>query len=65
MKKSIFYYFFKRCFDIVSSFLLFIFISPFFLIIFVICLFDTKGAPFYIDHRVGFKGKDLKLFKFR
>ena len=65
MKKSWFYYFIKRLFDIISSFLLFSFVSLFFLIILVINAFVTKGAPIYVDKRVGKDGKVLNLLKFR
>ena len=64
-KKSILYFGIKRLFDIVSSFLLFTVISWFFLIIMVINTIATKGAPFYVDFRVGKDGKVLKLLKFR
>lgn len=64
-KKSWAYYFFKRLFDIVSSFILFTIISWFFLIILIINTFCTKGAPMYVDKRVGKNGKVLNLLKFR
>ena len=64
-KKSWFYYFIKRLFDIISSLLLFLIISWFFLIILIINCFSTKGAPIYIDKRVGKNGKELNLLKFR
>ena len=63
--KSWAYYFIKRSFDIVSSFLLFSIISWFFLIILIINCFSTKGAPIYVDKRVGRNGTVLNLLKFR
>ena len=65
MKKSWLYYFVKRAFDIISSFLLFLIISWFFLAILIINTFATKGAPMYVDKRVGKNGKTLNLLKFR
>ena len=65
MKKSAGYLFIKRLFDIVSSLLLVIILSWFLLIIMIINIFATHGAPFYGDQRVGQNGKPLKLLKFR
>ena len=64
-KKSWLYFFVKRLFDIFSSFALIVFLSWFILIILIINTFATKGAPIYIDKRVGRYGKELKLLKFR
>lgn len=64
-KKSILYFGIKRLFDIFSTFVLLTIISWFFLIITFINLIVTKGAPFYVDFRVGKNGKVLKLLKFR
>lgn len=65
MKKNCLYFIFKRFFDLVSSLILFVIISPLFLIIVIINSFCTKGNPFYIDQRVGQNGNLLKLLKFR
>ena len=65
MHKSWFYRFLKRLFDIVSSLSLFVAISPFFFVIFIINAFATKGAPFYSEERVKLGGKSFKLIKFR
>ena len=65
MKKIVGYLFIKRLFDIVSSLLLAIILSWFLLIIMIINIFATHGAPFYGDQRVGQNGKSLKLLKFR
>ena len=59
------YAFFKRLFDIVSSFLVIVLISWLLLIIFIIQLFATKGHPIFFDKRVGKKGKDITVYKFR
>ena len=65
VKGNNWYYFCKRTFDIVSSFLLMICISWFILILFIIQLFATKGHPIFVDKRVGKNGKDIKVYKFR
>ena len=57
--------FFKRSFDIVSSFLLLIVLVPLFLVLMVLDAISTHGEPFYQDKRVGYKGKEIKLLKFR
>ncbi len=59
------YSFLKRTFDIISSLLLLIVISWLFLILVIINTFATKGAPIYIDRRIGKNKKELKLLKFR
>ena len=64
-KKSFIYFSIKRLFDIMSSFLFFIIISPFFLVILIINSFATKGAPIYVDKRIGKNGKEFGLLKFR
>lgn len=65
IKGNKWYFFCKRTFDIVSSFLLMIFISWFILILFVIQIFATKGHPIFADRRVGINGKEIKVYKFR
>jgi len=55
----------KRGFDIVVSFLILIFILPLLLIISLAVLFDSKGAVFYRQVRVGKNGKNFKILKFR
>lgn len=64
-KKNFLYFFIKRSFDIVLSLILIIVFSWLFLIILIINIFSTKGVPFYLDHRIGKDGKELKLYKFR
>ncbi len=55
----------KRLFDIVSSGLGLIVLSPLFLILAVWIKLDSKGPVFYRQVRVGFKNKDFRIFKFR
>lgn len=59
------YLFFKRIFDVISSFIVICLMSWFLIIIFVIQLFVTKGHPIFIDKRVGKKGKTINVLKFR
>ena len=55
----------KRIFDIfLSSFALLI-VIPFFLIIALAIIFDSKGGVFFLQERVGYKLKKFKIIKFR
>ena len=55
----------KRFFDIVMSFIGLIFLSPFFLFIALWIKVDSKGSVFYKQIRVGLRGKNFKIYKFR
>lgn len=55
----------KRLFDIVSSGLGLIFLSPLFIILAIWIKIDSKGPVFYRQVRVGYKNKDFRIFKFR
>jgi len=55
----------KRLFDISISLIGLILLSPFFVILSIIILFDSPGGIFYRQVRVGKNNKDFKLFKFR
>ncbi|MGB0805859.1 MAG: sugar transferase [Salibacteraceae bacterium] len=55
----------KRLFDIVSSLLVLILVSPFFILVSILIVLDSKGGVFYKQNRVGLNGKEFKLFKFR
>ena len=66
MKKMTFVYFtIKRLFDIFSSFFVISLVSWFLFLVFIINLFVTKGKPIYVDNRIGKKGKQIHLLKFR
>jgi lipopolysaccharide/colanic/teichoic acid biosynthesis glycosyltransferase len=54
-----------RFFDILFSLIGLILISPFFIIICIIVLLDSKGSIFYIQKRVGKNNIDFNLLKFR
>jgi len=55
----------KRLFDIVSSFFVLSFGFPFFLIICLLIVLDSKGGIFFVQQRVGKDNQDFGLFKFR
>jgi len=55
----------KRCFDIFASFIGLLLLSPFFIIISIVIIFDSRGGVFYKQVRVGKNNIDFKLFKFR
>lgn len=54
-----------RFFDIIFSFIGLLILSPFLILISLLILFTSKGPIFFLQERVGFKGLDFKLFKFR
>jgi lipopolysaccharide/colanic/teichoic acid biosynthesis glycosyltransferase len=55
----------KRTIDFFAAFIGLIVLSPFFLIIAVLVKLDSRGPVFYLQNRVGLKGKLFRLFKFR
>ncbi len=55
----------KRLVDLVFSFLGIVVLIPFFLLIAVLIILDSRGGVFYKQVRVGINGVDFKLFKFR
>ncbi|NLM19713.1 MAG: sugar transferase [Clostridiaceae bacterium] len=56
---------FKRLFDILFSFILLILASPFFLVLSIVIVIDSHGAPFYLQERVTQYGKKFRIIKFR
>lgn len=54
-----------RFFDIIFSFIGLLILSPFLILISLLILFTSEGPIFFLQERVGFKGLDFKLFKFR
>ncbi|KGG02863.1 Undecaprenyl-phosphate galactosephosphotransferase [Prochlorococcus marinus str. MIT 9321] len=56
---------FKRLFDIVFSILLLIFLSPVFIFVSLVLLFDKSGPIFYLQDRYGLNGEKFKMYKFR
>jgi lipopolysaccharide/colanic/teichoic acid biosynthesis glycosyltransferase len=55
----------KRGFDILFSLLGIVLMSPFFLVIIIWIILDSKGGAFYLQTRVGKGNRDFKIFKFR
>ena len=55
----------KRIFDLVFSSIGLIILLPFFIILGLMIVMDSRGGVFYKQVRVGRAGKDFKLFKFR
>jgi len=55
----------KRIFDIFFSFLGLVLLSPFFIVLAVVIKLDSKGGAFYRQSRVGKRGVDFSLYKFR
>lgn len=59
------YKYIKRIFDILSSFLALVVLSPLLLILIVVGAFVMKGNPFFTQQRPGKNEKIFKLIKFR
>lgn len=55
----------KRVFDIILSFIGILFLSPFFIIIALLIIIDSKGGVLYKQERVGLGGRIFKVLKFR
>jgi lipopolysaccharide/colanic/teichoic acid biosynthesis glycosyltransferase len=55
----------KRLFDIFFSIIGLVILLPFFIIIALIIVINSRGPVFYRQVRVGLNGRDFKLFKFR
>ncbi|MFO0357912.1 MAG: sugar transferase [Sphingobacteriaceae bacterium] len=55
----------KRSFDIVFSFVGLIILLPLFIVVGLLIKLTSSGPVFYHQTRVGYKGKDFRLFKFR
>ena len=55
----------KRIFDIISSAIGLLMLSPFLIILAIAIVIESKGGVFYMQTRVGKNNKDFRLFKFR
>ena len=55
----------KRIFDIVSSLFALLIGLPFFLVVSILIVLDSKGGVFFRQTRVGVGNRDFRLFKFR
>jgi exopolysaccharide biosynthesis polyprenyl glycosylphosphotransferase len=55
----------KRLFDFISSSICLLILLPFFGVIAILIKLNSKGSVFYIQKRMGYKGKNFKFYKFR
>lgn len=55
----------KRILDVIISFFTLLFLTPVLIIVSVIIKLDSKGPVFYRQIRVGRKGKEFQMYKFR
>lgn len=55
----------KRCFDLLSSFVVSLILLLPMVIVAAIIVIKDPGNPFYMQRRVGMNGKELKILKFR
>jgi lipopolysaccharide/colanic/teichoic acid biosynthesis glycosyltransferase len=56
---------FKRLIDLAISFLSLLTLSPFLIIVGFLIKVTSKGPIFYTQERLGYQGKNFKLYKFR
>ena len=56
---------FKRFIDLIAAFILLPFVVPFFFIIGAIIKLDSNGPVFFIQKRMGFRGRPFNMLKFR
>ena len=59
------YKYFKRLFDVLFSVILLFVLSPFFFIIPLLIIIDSRGNPFFVQKRLGVGGKPFNFIKFR
>lgn len=55
----------KRLFDIVCSFTGILFLSPLFIIVYVVMRCKEGGPVIFKQERIGYKGKAFKIYKYR
>ena len=65
LRKKNFSLFWKRVFDIVVSGVMLLILLPFFLILSLAIMIDSRGPVFYRQERVTQYGKHFRIFKFR
>ena len=63
--KKIVYSIFKRTMDIFGSIIGILLLSPVFLIVAILIKLDSKGKVLFSQKRVGLKGKEFNIYKFR
>ena len=64
-KSILIYKFVKRCFDVASSIIAIVLLSPVFIVVAVLVKLDSKGTAFFAHERLGLNGKKIKVYKFR
>lgn len=65
LKKKRFSLFLKRTFDIFASFFGLLVLSPILIVIALLIVLTSSGGVFFRQVRVGRKGKEFRIFKFR
>ena len=55
----------KRAMDILISVMALIFLSPILLVVAILIKWDSRGPVFFSHERVGLKGSEFNLYKFR
>ena len=65
LRKKNFSLFWKRVFDIVVSFIMLVLLLPFFLVLSLAIVIDSRGPVFYRQVRITQYGKKFRIFKFR
>ncbi|MCR4880279.1 MAG: sugar transferase [Bacilli bacterium] len=63
-KSQKFYLIIKRINAILFSLLFIVVLSPIFIISLIVTLFDSKGHPFFVQERYGYKRQIFKIYKF-
>ena len=58
------YNIFKRFFDIVSSLVVIVFLSPLFFVIIIVLKLSGEGEVFYFQERIGLNNKNFFVYKF-
>ena len=65
VKKKYFYSFLKRTFDFLTGLIALIALLPVMLVISIIIKCSSKGPVFYVQERLGYNGRKIKIPKFR
>lgn len=55
----------KRCIDFIVSLLLIIILMPLLLILSLAIVLESKGSPIFKQERIGYKGENFLIYKFR
>ena len=55
----------KRCFDLIAAVSLLIFLAPMLLLTALAIRLDSRGPVLYRQRRIGFRGEEFEIFKFR